>query len=36
MEKSLPITGVKFSIPTKKLNHADYFVYFELFYKDKN
>ena len=26
--------GFKFSIPSKKLNHADYLVNFELFYRD--
>ena len=33
-EKSLLLKGLKFSIPPKKLNHADYLVNFKLFYRD--
>ena len=33
-EKSLLRKSLNFSIPPKKLNHADYFVNFELFYRD--
>ena len=33
-EKSLLQKGLNFSIPHRKLNHADYLVDFELFYKD--
>ena len=32
-EKSLLVKGLKFSIPPKKLNYADYLANFELFYK---
>ena len=32
-EKSLLVKGLKFSIPPKKLNYADYLVNFELFYR---
>ena len=34
VEKSLLPKGLNFSIPPKKLNHADYLVNFELFYRD--
>ena len=34
VEKSLLLKGLNFSIPPKKLNHADYLVNFELFYRD--
>ena len=34
MEKSLLQKGLNFSTPPKKLNHADYLVNFELFYRD--
>ena len=34
MEKFLLQKGLNFSIPSKKLNHADYLVNFELFYRD--
>ena len=34
MEKSLLRKGLNFSIPPKKLNHADYLFNFELFYRD--
>ena len=30
-EKSLVVKGLKFSIPSKKLNYADYLANFELF-----
>ena len=33
VEKSLQ-KGLNFSIPPKKLNHADYLISFELFYRD--
>ena len=32
-EKPLSVEGLKISIPTKKLNYADYIVKFELFYR---
>ena len=32
-EKSLQ-KGLNFSIPPEKLNHADYLISFELFYRD--
>ena len=34
MEKSLLQKSLNFSTPPKKLNHADYLVNFELFYRD--
>ena len=33
-EKSLLWKGLNFSIPPKKLDHADYLFNFELFYRD--
>ena len=33
-EKSLLLKGLNFNIPPKKLNHADYPVDFEFFYRD--
>ena len=33
MEKSLLVRGLPFSLPPKKLNHADYLTNFELFYR---
>ena len=33
-EKSLLVNDLNFNIPPKKLNHADYFVNFTLFYRD--
>ena len=33
-EKSLVGKGLNFSIPPNKLNHADYLVSFELFYRN--
>ena len=32
-EKSLLVKGLRFSLPPKKLNYADYLVNFELFYR---
>ena len=32
-DKSLLVKGLKFSIPPKKLNYADYLANFELFYR---
>ena len=34
VQKSLLLKGLNFSIEPKKLNHADYLVNFELFYRD--
>ena len=34
VEKFLLLKGLNFSIPPKKLNHADYLVNFKLFYRD--
>ena len=33
-EKSLLVRGLRFSLPFKKLNYADYLTNFELFYKN--
>ena len=33
MEKSLLVRGLRFSLPPKKLNYADYLTNFELFYR---
>ena len=32
-EKSLLVRGLRFSLPPKKLNYADYLTNFELFYR---
>ena len=33
-EKSLLVRGLRFSLPLKKLNYADYLTNFELFYRN--
>ena len=33
-EKSLLVKGLRFSLPLKKLNYADYLTNFELFYRN--
>ena len=33
-EKSLLVKGLRFALPLKKLNYADYLTNFELFYRN--